>query len=222
MAYSDDRKLIERTKQSANALGVAANWVDSKRPVDMATDFVFELYVLFEFVIYLSNNYDVIYDPGVGPKKHKFPRKPAKKVGRPKFEIYSKNKSKKLCQLCSGTQIKDIVNMHRAPDISIQSANSSDVPTHKDVELIWDAKYRADDSSRITHSELSEFARIIDLLKVKNNVTIKLNLGKYQSLIANCLITNGLESTEPNQERVRLDLKEVANFFPGMSFTIFP
>jgi hypothetical protein len=188
----------------------------------METDFVFELYVLFEFVIYISNNYDVFYDPGVGPKKHKFPRKPAQKVGRPKFEIYSKNKTKILYQLCSGTKIKDIVNMHRAPDISIQNANSSDVPTHKDVELIWDAKYRADDSSRITHSELSEFARIIDLLEVKNNVTIELNMGKYQNLIENCLITNGRESTEPNQERVRLDLKEVVNFYPGLNFKVFP
>ena len=167
-------------------------------------------------------NYEVIYNPGVGVKAHKFPRKPAKKNGRPKFKIYSKDKSKRLYQLCSGTKIKDIVSMDRAPDISLQDADSSDEPTHEEVKIIWDAKYRADDSDRITHPEVSEFARMIDLLKVKNIVTINLKLRKYQNLIANCLITNGRASTEPNQERVRLDLKEVANFYPEKSFTVFP
>ena len=34
MAYSDDRKLMVRTKRAARALGIAATWVRSGQPVN--------------------------------------------------------------------------------------------------------------------------------------------------------------------------------------------
>lgn len=85
MAYSDDRKLRQSTSSTARSLGVSAIWVNSKKPIDMADDFIYELYVLFYLITELKQEYKVQYDPGVGKKQNRFPRKPALKAGRPKF-----------------------------------------------------------------------------------------------------------------------------------------
>ena len=162
----------------------------------------------------LSGVYKIKYNPGVGSKQHCLPKKPADKAGRPKFEVYSRHTRSLIWQICAGTKIVDIVNMKRAPDISFQKGSASDLPTFDDVELIWDAKYKSDSNTRITHKEISEFARWIDLLKVKKAVVKNLRLSQYHEMTANCLITNGKESTEPDTERIRCDLKEVINFFP--------
>lgn len=223
MAYSDAKKLIDRTRAAAGSLGIAATWVNSRQPINMSTDFVYELYILFNLILDLSKSYNIKYIPGNGNKRHMFPKKPANKSGRPKFEVYSKTTPPTLMwQICSGTKVGDIVGMERAPDISFQKNNASDLPTADDVELIWDGKFRTDNDDRITHQELAEFARWLALLEIYKKLKPNIIMVKYFKMVANCLITNGNESTEPNAERDRLDLKEVANYYPGEAFRVIP
>ena len=222
MAYSDDRKLMLRTKRAARALGIAATWVNSGQPVNISTDFIYELYILFELILQLSRFYKIKYNPGVGKNQHCFPKKPANKAGRPNFEVYSRHTRSLIWQICAGTKIVDKVNMKRAPDISFQKGSASDLPTFDDVELIWDAKYKSDSNTRITHKEISEFARWIDTLELRMTVIANLQLSQFHRMTANCLITNGKESTEPNAERIRCNLKEVMKFFPDKQFRVFP
>ena len=222
MAYSNDRRLIRQVKKSATALGNAALWANSGRPIHMSDDFIFELYILFELILDLKLSYKVVYNPGMGSNQNQFPRKPANKAGRPKFEIYSKEENKLLWQICSGTKITDIVNKERTPDISIQRGNASDTPTHNDVEIIWDAKFRNKNTDRITHSEFSAFVHWIDLFKLKTSSKPTIRLISFKNMVANCLITNGRKSTEPDSECNRQGLKEVVNFFPGAQFSVRP
>lgn len=222
MATVRDKRIINQTIRSAKSLGVAASWVKSGRPINLAHDFLFELYILFELILNVKNHNKVIYISGTGGKKDQFPRKPANKKGRPRFHICNKSDGIILWQICAGTRIKDIHNKNRSPDISFQFASASETPSYRDVKLIWDAKYRNDNSNRITHSELAKFAHFIELLDLRGKKKPGIPFTNFKKLRANCLITNGRESTEPDAELSRLDMKEVYSFYPGKSFAVRP
>ena len=87
MASQNDVTLIRRTRSAANALGLASTWSGNAQPVDLAVDFIYELYVLFKAVLDLMGTYRVDYQAGAGSNRNKFPQKPANKAGRPKFNI---------------------------------------------------------------------------------------------------------------------------------------
>ncbi len=111
----------------------------------------------------------------------------------------------------------------RAPDISFQTDTSPDNPDFNHLLLIWDAKYRKNKESRITHPEVSEFGRWLEVFKLRGVHNPPINLAKLSKLAANCLITNGNASTEPDIECKRLWMKEVANFHPNSSeFSVKP
>jgi len=222
MAYSEDSKLIDRIRETAKRLKVAASWVKSGLPVDLASDFIFELFVLLRAVEDLQKSYSVEYVPGLGGKAHQFPRKPSKKAGRPYFKVRSKTKERVLCQICAGTKVRDINATERTPDISFQRESSGDNPTYNDVEMIWDAKYRTDSKERISHPEFSEFARWIEVLELRKAIEPSVSFNGLKDMLANCLVTNGQPSTESDAERKRVNLKEVSSFFLGKQFKVVP
>lgn len=222
MATARDKRIISQALSSAQALGVSASWTKSRRPLNLADDFLFELYILFELILDLKNRYKVTYILGQGTKQHQFPLKPANKEGRPRFEVHAKPDGKLLWQICAGTRIKDIHGVDRTPDISFQNANSPETPSYLDVQLIWDAKYKKNPSHRITHDEVSGFGRWLEILSLRYAVKPEIVLEKLGQLLANNLITNGLESTEPDEELTRLDMKEVTSFHPTSSFNVRP
>jgi hypothetical protein len=221
MAIATDRELISRTKESARALNVAARWVNSNRPLRLSDDFLFELFVLFELILDLKKQYRIKYLEGKGNKINQFPRSPALKQDRPRFEVYDTN-GNILWQICPGTKISDIHGRERAPDISFQIATSPDNPQYKHVILIWDAKYRTNSDHRITDAELSEFARMIEVFLLRKSPKPSIQFSKLANLQAHCLFTNGLDTTEPDAERNRLDLKEVYHFYPDQTFVVRP
>ena len=224
MAYSNDRKLRRRVSNSAKALRISAKWESSRKSINVADDFIYELFTLFCLVIDLKSNYVVRYDPGVGNKQNCFPRKPANKKDRPRFLVYNHNSKNALWQVCSGTKIKDIHGKSRAPDVSLQVGDSSDEPNYHDVLLIWDAKYKHNNEtiSRISSGEFSVFGRWIELFRLKNGTKPNIKLKTSEEMIANCLITNGRESTEPDDECLRKGLKEVFNYYPDKIYKIRP
>lgn len=221
MAIATDLNLINQVQISANKLGVASKWADTSQPVSVADDFLFEMYVLFELILSLQQNYIVTYLPGSQEQAHKFPQKPANKNGRPRFEIHHPTDGL-ICQVCAGTTVADIHGVERAPDISFQTDVSPDNPDFNHLLLIWDAKYRKDPNARITHPEVSEFGRWLEVFKLRGAPAPSINLAKLSKLAANCLITNGNASTEPALECERLWMKEVANFHPKSMFSVKP
>jgi hypothetical protein len=127
-----------------------------------------------------------------------------------------------LFQLCAGTKISDIHGYPRAPDISVQDGNAPSTPSYTHVLLIWDAKHRKDPTDRITHHELSEVGRWIDLLDLHGAARTGLALHRLGVLLGNCIISNGQFSTEPDAELARLDVKEVSGFHPKSRFAVRP
>ena len=222
MAYREDSDLIGKVRVAAKRLGVAAIWAKSGMPVDLPNDFIFELFVLFRLINDLQNVYSVKYETGFGPKAHQFPRKPSKKAGRPYFKLHSRSTNRLLWQICAGTKITDIVGIDRAPDVSFQKASAPESPTYRDIEMIWDAKYRTNSNERISHPEFSEFARLIELFELRKSRNPSISFSALKKMLANCLVTNGEASTEPDAERKRVNLKEVSSFSPGKEFKVVP
>jgi len=91
MATAHDKRIIAQARMSARSLKVAASWVNSSLPLQLSDDFLFELYILFELILDLKHQYKIRYNSGKDNNKHNFPRKPAKKKTRPRFEVYLKS-----------------------------------------------------------------------------------------------------------------------------------
>jgi hypothetical protein len=222
MANSSTSKyLMQHARAAAKKLSVSAKWAGSGRPVDIADDFIYEMYVLLRLIDDLIKTYKVVYDPGVGKHMYCFPYKPSNKRGRPRFLIHDSTNNTLIYQICAGTKISDIHNKQRSPDISFQKGNSPENPSYKDVVMLWDAKFRAR-NGRISHPELSEFGRWVELFKLRDTKTFSVTLDQLKDMVGNCLITNGKHSTEPPEECVRLNMKEVCSFFPGMTKKVKP
>lgn len=103
----------------------------------------------------------------------------------------------------------------RSPGLLIES------PNFHHLLQIFDAKYRKNDSKRLTSHEFSEFARWIDLFQLKGK-SAGLEFNGSIDLDAHCLVTNGEETTEDNAERTRRDLREITKFHPKLSHKRFP
>ncbi len=221
MATAIDANLIARVQDSAKKLGVAATWAKTGHPVSVEDDFLYEMYILFELISALQHKYTVKYYSGSGDFLHMFPRKPANKKNRPRFEVYD-SKNNRILQVCAGTKIKDIHDCQHSPDISVQDGSSSDDPNFTNIVFIWDAKFRKDCASRISNSEVSVFGRWLELFNLRGKSIDLVELHDLHQLHGNCLITNGDFSTELDVERKRLSIKEVSNFYPKMTFNVKP
>jgi hypothetical protein len=222
MATATDRRIIDKARQSARSLHVAATWVNSGLPLKVTDDFLYELFILFELIYDLTSHYLVEYFEGNGTKQHNFPRKPANKEGWPKFTVWHKDDHVLLWQICAGTKIADIHGKKRAPDITFQIATSSDTPNYQDLVLIWDAKYTMTSTTRIRPEDLSEFGRWLEIFGLRGATKPPIILSSLVLLVQNCLITSGNKSTEPDAECIRLDLREVYSFYPGKTFSVRP
>lgn len=174
-------------------------------PAAKATiDYVYEFYVLMEFLAECSQTGQVMYVPGNGPKANSFPRKPAPKAGRPKFMV---NAGGICAQVCAGTKLADLHGMDRAPDISLQIEAATDTPSVSDVIAILDAKFTSR-SSRIDHPDFSQFARLIELLLPRPSVPQSV-LDPGSDFRGNCLVTSGEFSTELDAELQRKNVREI-------------
>lgn len=225
MASGDKKALIDAIDRAANSLRRASRWSGSGRMVSIrdARNYVFEFYCYFRIVRALSQAYEMEYVPGFGDTANCFPRNPAGKRGRPKYIVRSRNGARAvLWQLCAGTQVRDVHNGRRAPDVSLQTATASDDPLPTDVAIIWDAKYRGNHDSAISDADFSRFARLIILLGLGSRPMPRLRLGPLDQLAAHALLTNGEFSNEPDAELARAGFKEARRFFPGKNFDTRP
>lgn len=174
-------------------------------------DYVYEFYVLMEFLSECEQAGPVKYVPGFGPNGDSFPRKPAAKAGRPKFLLHTNGVV--VAQVCVGTQIADQHGMARAPDISVQIGAATDNPSMSDTIAILDAKFSRDDG-RIDHPDFSQFARLVELLIPLSPVG-QTPLAATNTFHGNCLVTNGQFSTEPDGELRRKNVREVQRCHPA-------
>lgn len=212
--YSSDTDLMREVKDAGAKLTKAAFW-STKTPLDVENSFLLEMYLLFLLCDDLQANYTIQYVKGTPPKEHTFPQGPANKVGWPKFVVKDASSGKILFQICAGTRASDIHGTNHAMDVSIQVGTAGDSPGPDDILQIFDAKYRSKATDRISKHEFSEFVRWVELFKLRGAGTAGLLFEAQTGLDANCLVTNGESSTEPDDECNRTSVREVTNFHPS-------
>lgn len=88
--------------------------------------------------------------------------------------------------------------------------------------LIYDAKYHFNSADRLDHSEFAALARWTETFDLRSRMPIALNFGSLSDLAGNCLVTNGQYSTETVNELLSVNLREIANFYPGITHTCRP
>ena len=218
MAAATNQVLINSVQQAAKAAGVAATWATSGAALNVRDSFLYEMHVLLEIADLLAGAWKLDYVAGTGAKAHEFPKGPADKTGRPRFNLVNAGGGVDY-QLCGGTRVTDSHNVGRAIDVSLQVGSAGDAPTNADLVRAYDAKYRSDPADQISHPEVSEFGKWIELFLLRG---ANPPIPALSHLDAHCVISNGAFSTEPDSVLTHLNIKEVQTFFPGNAGTARP
>lgn len=219
-----DELLLDAARGLASALKKASCWPTSRKVFDLENDGLYELYCLLRAVrvLRMGAAYALTYYPGSGPTMHSFPRAPARKAGRPRFEIRDRKGGGLLWQLCYGTAIRDRHGHDRHPDISFQNGTASDEPTHNDIVMMWDAKYRTDRADRISEQDVATFYMWVDSLGLNARAVPNIDLAELEYLLGNTLVTNGNPSTEKDDLLRSRNMRECWNFYPGSDAEVRP
>lgn len=223
-------EFIETIKEYSLLLSECSVWNNSKdilAPIftnsntESATDcYIYEFYCYISIIVDLKNNYEITFKEGIGANKYKFPQAAANKSGKPLF--YASKDGKIEFQICAGTKIDSVINSEENhPDISFQLPNATDNPTHDDLIIIMDAKFKENGDS-LPKTEIYKFGMIIDLFELKGQPKKDIHFYNYKGFESNCLITNGKAYSDPSNTLFleKYSIKEIECFFPGKLFKI--
>lgn len=222
---------ISTLKEYSSLLELCSVWQDSKdilAPVftdagdPLTADcYIYEFYCYISIIVDLKNNYEIKFMEGKGKTKHKFPQAAANKKDKPKFLAY-KNEVLEF-QICAGTKIDGMLESEENhPDISFQMPNSSDHPTHEDLIMIMDAKFKENIEESLPKAEVYKFGVIVDLFELRGSLKKSILFSKLKELEANCLITNGKSYSNHSDVKLlkKYSIKEVEKYYPNQNFNV--
>ena len=180
-----------------------------------ANDYIYEFYCYLCIIADLKDSYKIEFIKGTGNYEFNFPRKAAKKKGKPRFHAFDKNIL--AFQICTGTMIKcDFDREKNHPDISFQMPTATEDPTEKDLIIIMDAKFTEHANSRLSKSEFYKFGGIVDVFDLRGTPKVQINFNKFKDMFGNCLITNARAYADIKDLKLskKWAIKEVENFSP--------
>ncbi|MFD2556048.1 hypothetical protein [Sphingobacterium tabacisoli] len=219
------KDFVDHINAYASLLKEAAVWQSSDEilaPVlgtetnnPAADDYIYEFYCYLCIIVDLKKNYSIQFIKGEGNFEYNFPRKAAKKKGKPRFHAFENDEL--VFQICAGTMIKcEFEREKNHPDISFQIPSAKEDPSEEDLIIIMDAKFTEAVNSKLSKSEFYKFGGITDVFNLRNSPIININFDKLKDMFANCLITNGRAYSDANNTKLskRWAIKEVENFSP--------
>lgn len=223
---------ISTLKEYSSLLQTCSVWENSKdilapivtdEDTSISTDcYIYEFYCYIRIIVDLKNNYIIKFKEGKGKTKYKFPQAAANKDGKPLFLAYN-DKNEIEFQVCAGTKIDALFDSEENhPDISFQLPTASENPTHEDLILIMDAKFKENDKEPIPKTEVYKFGVIVDLFNLRGKLKKSIIFHELKGLESNCLITNGLSYSNALDTRLlkKYSIKEVEEFHPNKAFNI--
>lgn len=219
---------MDKIKEYSRALAQASKWHNSKEAIlqvetnaneKKKDEYIYEFYCAMRILDSLSSYYRISITNN--HLKNLFPKAPALKKNFPFFILTLKDNEAISFQFCLGTEIIGVCGESSAPDISFQEANSPTInPDHKNVLMIFDAKYKQD-STKIADIEFAKVSYMIRNLSCEiPKKHIKINLFEMNDLIGNSLITNG-KAFKCNVDHHSLYyINEVEDFDIGKNFNV--
>ena len=221
---------LDAIKKYAESLSKASKWIHSREQItsieaikkdDSKKAYVYEFYCLLRILDDLKERYDIeITNTSNGSV---FPKSPASKKNFPYFIVKEKGKNKVLFEICAGVDVKGLADETSAPDISFQIPQNHFNPTHKEVFMIFDSKFKHSLSAKVSGSEFNNVAGMIRNLSCENahtNVIMDFHKNNFKGLKGNCILTNG-RAYKLNEKHNRLfNVKVVEMFDEGVEHKI--
>ncbi len=216
--------ILDKINKYSHYLSKATRWHNSKELISevetsnthgQKPDFIYEFKCYIRIINDLRVNNNVKFVVGSDTGNY-FPKKPAKKAGKPYFLIEN---NFNVFQLCAGTKIETAYKTNRAPDISFQYGNASETPTYKDIFMIYDAKF-TNLGKKLSYNSFSYFVTMIKDLglgtKKENNVVF----DKFCNFDTNCIMTNTKGINENKEYHELHNLKVVEYFTLDKKFNV--
>lgn len=211
-------------RKYAEVLSKASKWKNSKDAIvninstsNLKTkkERIYEFYCALRMLNDLIQNYNI----EIKNNKHKniFPKAPGSKKNYPYFLATSKSTKKPEFQICIGIDIEGKAGETSAPDISFQVPKASLSPTHIDVIMISDAKFKHKITAKVADTEYYKVHGMVVNLGCEN-AAIKAKQIKFNKLTdfkSNCIITNGIEFNNNDNHHKLFHVREISNFEEG-------
>ena len=218
---SNAKDMVRRLKTVASQVKSAATWNGSLLPVDATKDdYIYELYCYFDlavvasahFGLRVSGEFDINHN---GKRAAKWPKKPANKKNYSYLSLREPVAGDEIFQLCPGIKVQDRHGKARAPDINLLWAAAPDEPSHAHAVAIWDAKYTCKIGTRLPDTAVSDFFVTYQQLgspKPSALWTLRVKEAEWRQ---SGLLTNGLESTEPDATLIEYGVSETSGLPDG-------
>lgn len=200
-----NKSLDERLRELkiyASKIKKASKWHDSKESIHHAAsgtnsekirEYIYEFYCYIRILVDLKENYDIEFIPGKVYVNH-FPKAPGSKKNFPYFSIKDKKTGDEVTQLCAGIDIIGRDGETSAPDISFLNGNTGDIPTHTDIEMFSDAKFRHNPTEKVSKGEFNDVFAMVFNLDCMKPPTTQLFFNEFIGslcLNGNNILTNG-------------------------------
>ena len=216
--------IVDQIDEFAKHLKPAAVWhgsglliadVETENQCDAPGDFVYEMYCLWRVVTDIAKRQIVRLVSG-SIRGLKFPRKPAKKPGWPRFDVFDGQERTLLMQVCAGTGIhSSLISAYRYPDISFQKPEAKDEPQESDLICLYDAKFNEGHKKKdLSEGEYAIVQMMVDNLGLKKGLPIQLpiNFAQLFWFDSNCILTNGGPWNENHTQHKHSSLRVVYHF----------
>lgn len=219
---------LDRIKKYAETLGKASKWANSGDQItsiesiqneESKSEYIYEFYCLMRILDDLANKYDIEITNNTAINV--FPKAPASKKNYPYFLVKEKGTGKLLFEVCTGVDIKGLADETSAPDISFQLPQDHLLPTHQEVFMIFDAKFKHKLTAKVSDLEFYKVAGMVKNLACedadKNAIMDFFSLAKLKG---NCILTNANSYKSNHSHHNLFNIKEVEKFDEGVDFNV--
>ena len=217
---------LTKWETSGKAFGhyqiLEAKATDVKMAKNKGADSLYEFWCLMKILDDLRVNYNITCVAGSRADKKVFPQAPAPKKGFAYFNAEDKAAPSNKFQICYGTEIKLSLAPKTtiAPDISFQKHDATDDPDETMVELIMDARFKYNNTAKLSVDQIHGFIQRVNALKTQNAASIALRFHLLPKLGANCLLTNGQGLNNQDVYCSLNHVKQVEKFDLKSSFNV--
>lgn len=219
---------LEEIRKYAELLGKAAKWdasneqilnIESIKEGKNKKEYIYEFYCFLRIITDLTNHYDI--EKVNSSAKTFFPKGPASKSNYPYFIAKNKATGEVVFEICTSVDIIGKAGETSAPDISFHHPKNNMDPTHEDVFMLFDAKFKHELTTNVHESEFNKVHAMVVNLNTENASEIDIVMfNELKELIGNCLLTNSSAFKTNIGHHKIYNIKEVEHFDVGKKFNV--
>jgi len=219
---------LDQIKKYAELLSKASKWpgsgdqildIVSMKDGDSKKEYLYEFYCFLRIIQDLQKTYNIEIANTKG--KTVFPKAPASKKNYPYFVAKDKSTGKVVFEICTSVDVVGLAKETSAPDISFHYPNGNLEPTHEDVFMLFDAKFKHQLTTNVHESEFNKVAAMVANLNTKDHTKYSIvQFDELKELLGNSLLTNSTAFKNNHDHHKIYCIKEVENFDVGKKYNV--